>query len=139
MGVYRDDPSIKDDEGLWRNIPPWHLVRDDTSGTIRISSAAFDDDKDGSPMSVSLAEVVLQHGRNPEDLIRSLPDFALAAITAEVARGCNQGVIRDPTPQNPAHALVFGDKKRKRVRRRLAKAAEWVIPPPDRVAWELMT
>ena len=61
-------------------------------------------------MSVSLADVVLVRGGAPEDMIRSLPGFGLAAITAALARRCDQGVARDERPDNPAHALVFGRK-----------------------------
>ncbi len=129
MAAYKDDPTIKDDAILWRNIPPRHFVHDDKGG-IRASSAAFQNDKDGSPMSVSLAEVVLRRGGTPENLVRSLPGFALASIIAALARRCDQGIARDEKPDNPAHALVFG-RKTKAVQRRLAKGARWVIPPPE--------
>jgi hypothetical protein len=58
--------------------------------------------------------------------------FALAAVTAGLARECGQGIARDPLPDQPAHALVFAQRgtKTKSVMRRLAKAARWVIEPP---------
>lgn len=49
---YRDDPAILNDAQLWRRIPPWHLVNDQNLGTVRPSSAAFDNDPDGRPMSI---------------------------------------------------------------------------------------
>lgn len=129
MAADKDDATIKDDAILWRNVPPWHFVRDDEGG-IRSASAAFDNDKDGSPMSVSLADVVLARGGAPEDSIRSLPGFGLAGITAALVRGCDQSIVRDPQPENPAHGLVLG-KKTKGTQRKLARGASWVIPPPD--------
>jgi hypothetical protein len=39
------------------------------------------------------------------------------------------GIARDPLPDEPAHALVFG-KKTKAVKSRLAKGSSWVVPPP---------
>jgi len=129
MPAYRDDRSIDDDANVWRNIPPWHFVRDQDGG-IRASSAAFDNDKNGSPMSVSLADVVLARGGAPQDMIRLLPGFALAAMTAALVRDCNQGIARDPRPDNPAHALVFG-RKTKSIQRKLARRATWVIPPSE--------
>lgn len=81
-------------------------------------------------MSVTLADVVWERGGAPEDMVRSLPGFALAGITAGLARRCEQGIARDPVPNNPAHAVVFGEKP-KSVRKTLAVQAEWIIPPPD--------
>lgn len=130
MPVYKDDPTILGDAVLWRNVPPGHFVLDENQARVRPSSAAFDDDRDGSPMSVSLADVALAHALLPEDLIRSLRDYALAAITAALARECDQAIVPDRTPENPAHALVVGTKSRS-VRKKLAKASSWVIPPPD--------
>ncbi len=53
---YADDPSIRDEAELLRRIPPEHVVPDQNQGAIRISSAAFKDHPNGSPMSVVLAE-----------------------------------------------------------------------------------
>lgn len=127
MADYEDDHTINDEDALWRRIPPLHFVPNAESG-IRISSAAFKDHPNGSPMSVDLAKVVTETGRGPEDIIRAHKDFALASITAGLARACRQGVARDPLPEEPAHALVFG-KKTKAIRRKLASGSSWVIPP----------
>jgi hypothetical protein len=121
---YTDDPTIPDDAELWRRIPPWHFVDDGNLGQIRPSSAAFEDDPSGSPMSVIL-------GGESGDLQRALAGhegFALASITAALARGLGLGVARDPRPDEPAHAVVFG-RKNKRISRRLAMGSRWIIPP----------
>jgi hypothetical protein len=121
---YTDDPTIPDDAELWRRIPPWHFVDDANLGQIRPSSAAFEDDPSGSPMSVIL-------GGEAGDLQRALAGhegFALVSITAALARGLGLGVARDPRPDEPAHAVVFG-RKNKRISRRLAMGSRWIIPP----------
>ena len=133
MVAYEDDQTINDEDALWRRIPPCHLVDNAETG-IRIASAAFKDHPNGSPMSVALAKVVAETGRRPEDIVRDHEDFALAAITAGLARRCQQGVARDPLTQEEhgieelAHAVVFG-KKTKSISRKLARKASWVIPP----------
>ncbi len=130
MDGYADDPTIRDDAVLWRRVPvdPIHYVFDQNLGRVRPSSAAFEDSPDGTPMSVQLAQIVAETGRGPEDVLVGYHGFALAAITAGLSRGCRQGVARAPLPDEPAHAVVFGTKTRK-IRGRLAKGSQWVIPP----------
>ncbi len=79
-------------------------------------------------MSVLLAEMVAQTGRGPTDVLVDHEGFALAAITAGLARNCQQGVARDPQPQEPAHAVVVGRKTRA-IQSMLAKDSTWIIPP----------
>ena len=127
----RDDASIRDEAILWRRIPPWHFVYDENRSRWRPSSAAFDNDPTGDPMSVILAELFLATGRGPTESLLGHEGFALATITAGLTRTCGQGVVRDPLPEEPAHALVVGPKP-KSVQRRLAKAAAWAIPPDEK-------
>src|SRR5437879_3690071 len=127
-GQYTDDASIADTARLWRRIPPWHFIYDANLERWRPSSAVFDNDPDGGPMSVLLEDVVITSGRDAASALADHPGYALAAITAGLARACQQGVARDPTPSEPAHAVVFGPKP-KSAQRRLAKQSSWVIPP----------
>jgi hypothetical protein len=128
MGVgLQDDASIQNAEHLLRRIPKYHIIPDARCGS-RISSAAFDDHPSGSPMSVCLESVVWSSGREPRDVLAGHGGFSLAAITAGLARECGQAVLRDPLPDEPAHALVAG-KKTRSVRRKMATGAEWVVPP----------
>jgi hypothetical protein len=121
---YSDDPTIPDEADLWRRIPPWHFVTGQMTGEVRPTSAAFDDDRDGSPMSVVLAAGCA----GPESVLAGHPGYALAAIKAGLVRECQQGITRDPLPEEPAHALVFG-LKTKSMRRRLAVSSIWIVPP----------
>ena len=128
MDKYADDPTIQDDASLWRRVPPWHLVHDENLGVTRPTSAAFEDSPDGTPMSVLLAQVVADTGRGPQDAVSGYSGFALASITAGLSRSCKQGVAREPLTEERAHAVVFGPKPQS-VRRKLAKGADWIIPP----------
>ena len=125
---YLDDATIPNRAELFRRIPPCHFVPDENSGALRPSSAAFNDHPNGSPMSVVLADVLAATGRNPDDVLADCRGFALAMITAGLARECQQGVAREPLEREPAHAVVFG-RKTKPVMRKLATGARWVIPP----------
>jgi hypothetical protein len=121
-----DDPTIHNDAELWRRIHPAWIVPDENAGRMRVSSAAFDDSRDGSPLSVLLADVVAQTHRGPEEVLSRFEGYALAAIRAGTARSFGQGVARTPEPDEPAHASVFGPKTGKN-KRGMAKAATWVV------------
>jgi len=125
--AYRDDPSIKNEADLWRRIPPWHFVPDENRGGVRPSSAAFENDPDGNPMSVFVAELVRVAGKDEKDVLTGLKDFALASVTAGFAREQSQSVALEPA-DFPGHAVVFG-KKPKSVSRAFAKSAKWVVAP----------
>jgi hypothetical protein len=126
--AWTDDPTVLADHFLWRRIPGWHFVWDGNRNTIRPSSAAFDNDPDGSPMSVQLAEVLLEYGLDERHVLSGHRGFAIARLRAESARTCDQGIARDPKPDEPAHALVFGEKP-DRIRKRLGRASEWQSEP----------
>ena len=120
-----DDATILNETNLWRRIPrlPSHLVFDENLGRWRITSAAFKDHPDGSPMSVTL-----DAGQQPATAIANYPGYLLAAIQAGLVRECGQGIRRVPVESDGHHAEVFGPKPQA-VRSRLAKAAVWVIGP----------
>src|SRR5437763_8809051 len=99
---YQDDPTIPDEAELWRRIPHTQICFDANLGRQRPESWAFSDDPDGEPMSVALADIAV----NPQAALAGLQGFALASITAGLARECQQFIVRDPTPEDPAHALV---------------------------------
>lgn len=128
---YVDDPSVKDEAKLLRRIPPDWIVPDPKNRAgKRASSQAFDDDRDGKPMSVQLADVLIAHGIPVTQVLAGHGGYSLTAITAGLARANGQGIIRKPRENDPAHAEVFG-KKSKSVRKKLADGAEWVILPAN--------
>jgi hypothetical protein len=121
--IYHDDPTIQNEDDLWRRIHPSQVVPDENRWVVRPSSAAFEDSSNGTPMSVVLAE-----GQNPVRVLEKHEGFWLAAITAGLARECNQGIFRNPLVDESAHALVFG-KKTRAVKKKLAQGSRWVITP----------
>ena len=127
---YKDDSSILDDAELWRRVPSWHIIEDDNQGGKRISSAAFTDHSNGTPMSVFLGDDVRAAGRSPDSLIDGHIDFCLASVTAGFVRSLRQIVLRRPLPEEPTHAEVAG-KKNKSIQRKLAKSATWIIAPEE--------
>lgn len=124
---YVDDPTVLDEDRLWRRVPrtPQHIVWDENRGNHRVSSAAFDDDSDGEPMSVWLAA----EAGSPSEMLRGHPNFGVVSLAVGVVRSRQQIVLRDPLPGQPAHALVVG-RKSDSVRREFARAARWIVLPP---------
>lgn len=127
--TYVDDPGILDDAQLWRRVCPAWIILDENHGGVRVSSQAFHDSSDGTPMSVLISDLVRQTGRDENDVIASFPGYCLASFTAGVARANRQGVAHTPTRDEPAHGSVFGPKT-KSIERALARSCEWVIAPP---------
>ena len=123
-----DDLTIADTAGLWRRVHPAWIVSDDNSGGMRLSSAAFDDSADGSPLSVLLTEVIALTQRSAQDVLNGYDAYKLAAITAGTARSFAQGIARTPEPDEPAHASAFGPKTKSN-KRGMAKTATWAIAP----------
>jgi hypothetical protein len=125
---YVDDQTIENGAELWRRIHPSWCVKDDNQGITRVSSAAFDDSEDGTPLSVLLASLVIESGRDPVDVLEDFASYSLASITAGLARSCGQRVMKTPEPYEAAHASVIGPKT-KSIRRALARGAIWVVAP----------
>jgi hypothetical protein len=113
---YADDPRIKDSAELWRRIHPMWVKREETR--FRVTSQAFQNSEDGSPMSVDQAEL-----STPENSLKGHPDYSLVGFTAGFARGeCNQKISPYPFPDNPAHTYVVGQKSssvRKKIQSKL--------------------
>jgi hypothetical protein len=124
--IFEDDPSIAEDERLLRRIPRAWVVWDEL-GNATMSSAAFKDEE----LSVNIESVMARDGRPPADAIRNYPRYGLAAFTAAHARSLHQAVARDPLPEEPAHGVVYGPKKRGGIGGKLSDGAIWVVTPID--------
>lgn len=128
---YKDDPSICNEDVLLRRVPVLHnqIVWDGNLNQWRPSSAVFTDHPDGSPMSISLLSVLNSRALPAKKALEGYEaTHVLAGLTAAVARQNGQAIAREPLANNSAHGVVFGQKTRQ-VRRKLALAATWVIPP----------
>jgi hypothetical protein len=127
-GVAGTEATVSEDALLWRRIPHWPdwTVFDENLGRVRPSSLAFDDNKDGSAMSAFLAG----HGNTPADVLVGHDGFFLAAVAVGLVRQKGLRIVHDPLEGLPSHVEVHGPKPHK-VRSALAKAAVWVVAPPD--------
>ncbi len=116
--------SIVGDERLLGCIPLTWVIWEE-QGNAAISSAAFKDEE----LSINLESTMACGSRQPEDCLRSYPGYGLAAITASHARSLQQAVARDPLPEEPAHGIVYGQKKRGGIAGKLRDGAVWVVVP----------
>lgn len=126
---FPDDLAIGDEVGLLRRIPKWHFVWDGNDGSIRPSSAAFEDDRDGAPMSVYRTDIITAEDDSVDRVMKGHAGFALVSITAGSVRRKAQTVHPEPLPEEASHAVVCGPKK-KGTRRWFVRHCRWVIRPP---------
>lgn len=107
MPERQDDQSIGNAERLWRRVHPDQI--DWTANPPIISTAAFNT-VDG--LSVSLAsETTL------EILTRDYTEDSVVEFQVGLARSLGCTIERDPTPEDPAHALVWGPRARGRLQK----------------------
>jgi hypothetical protein len=128
---FPDDPNVADATALLRRIPPWHFYFDSKRGARRASSAAFEDDDDGDPMSVYRRDVIEAEGGHVERVMQGHPGYALASVTAAQVRLKNQTVFPDPLREESSHTKICGPKTGS-IKRWFASHAVWVIPPPTK-------
>lgn len=100
-----NDPDIPDSEELLRRFPQNQWVWDDKISGHRLSSAAFENSRDGSGTSVFLSSEA-----SPEQVLDGHTGFGLAALEARSARAAGQGVRRVPIAAVPGHAQIEGKK-----------------------------
>jgi hypothetical protein len=118
-----------------RRVRPIHVVPDPKApGGLRASAAAFEDDSDGSSMSVCLRSVTVAIGLTDASVVHGKESrWAVAAIPVQILINEEQVVepnpiVDPPTPHpcDPAHALVHGEKRPKGRRDRISKASPLV-------------
>jgi hypothetical protein len=127
----QDDDSVSNPCRLFRRITHQHLApAGDQPGGVRISSAAFQSSSDGSGVSVSIEDRMIELGIGPGDLLEDHPGAFLAFITAGTARELGKGIVREPTDDDPAHGNLTGPDT-SGIRKRLARAAQWEQGPTD--------
>ena len=126
---FSDDPAVGDGTTLLRRIPENHFHFDHNLGRMPPSSAAFEDDRDGDPMSVYRKDVIDAEGGDVKRVLIGHQGYALAGITAGLVRSREHTVFSDPLPDESSHAKVCGHRT-KRLMREFARKAEWVVPPP---------
>lgn len=126
---------VADADDALRRVPPVLVTFDPKAdGGRQASSAASDNDADGSPVSVYLRSIVEELGLGADAVTDGKPaGWAVAAIPVRVLLAEQQVVEHDPVsggdPPHPcdrAHAVVRGEKKQKSRRERIARAAPLV-------------
>ncbi len=124
MAEAPDDDSVRNEDPLWRRVVPVQMVTD-ANGASRPSSAAFENSSDGSGMSVTLGREARADGVTPQVVLKRFPRCRIASLTAGQCRDHKQKIARDPTKEDPHHALVNGTKT-KSTRKAFATLACWV-------------
>lgn len=79
-------------------------------------------------MSVALGIELDARHVDPFTLLQGWEGHGLVSLSIAVLRDCALGVVRDPLPDEPWHALVWG-RKTGSVRKKLVRAAEWIERP----------
>lgn len=139
--AFKDDHSIANEHQVWRRVTPLQLVPDGTrGGCLRLSSGFFVNSSPGrseppkvdsagcSPMSASLGT---EDGNTWDEALRSHPECGLIALTAATLRNCQQGIERDPLPEDKHHVLVFGSKGSS-VRNKMLREKVWLVQVPSK-------
>ena len=133
-----DDTSIVGDTILWRRIPQDQCIDDKMRGR-RPTSKAF---QNATPerhaevmgpfgythdpgMSVDIASETTE-----ENFIKNNPVEGIVEFPVSLIRDLNQGIIRTPIPDDPAHCEVMG-KKTQGVQKRLYRECVWVKEPDE--------
>src|SRR5438552_2436626 len=83
---FEDDPTILDEDVLYRRIPPGFCRWDDEAEEWRAISSAFSDHPNGSPMSVVLSSILIANGRDARSIIANFPGYALVEWRAGFVR-----------------------------------------------------
>ncbi len=123
MGEFTDDPTIGDDQIIWRRVSDAQTVYDSNLKRKRLSSACFNQNGRANPVSVYIASetqsarAVMEEGTEP----------FLAALTVGFIRQLHLGIIRDSSSGSPGHALLLG-RKTKSTLDKMARTAKWVDP-----------
>lgn len=122
-----DDSPVPSAALLWRRIFTKDIYLDPGTNRRRPRSGSLLDT--GGPLSVELAELTTLD----ETKTRG-PEMAIAEFTANVAREAGCRIVRDPLPDNPAHALIYGAHRNggpnQRQSKRIARESTLVFDPP---------
>lgn len=119
-----DDVSIADDERLLRRIRPDDVFVEPETGQRRPSSATFI--SKSNIISVDLATLT-----TPEKALANYPRHILVEIDVGTVRSLGCKMVRDPRPENPAHALLYGSgpdgRMTKSQAREIVGRSKWVL------------
>jgi hypothetical protein len=152
LRTFVDDPSIADEDVLYRAVPPLLIENWDTFGGRhhQIPSRAWQDHRESTAAkwglapcaSVAVARILEQHGRDVTFWLETffLPSYGVVQIAAGALRRATshkgdpvpQGVMLHATIDQPWHAVVWsrrGTKRNKTEMRALTALSKWFRPP----------
>ncbi|MEJ0068315.1 MAG: hypothetical protein WDO24_05815 [Pseudomonadota bacterium] len=107
-----DDPSIVHGDPLNRRIMPVEIYYDTNEQRWRPMSSAFEDNQDGSWMSVHLQSRFDELGIPAITLLDGHAGFGIVALTAKHMRDEEQRICRCHSDDEPAHAEVAEKRPR---------------------------
>lgn len=122
--AYQDDPTITNEDRLFRRVHLTQVVRDDDTGLARVSSGAFRDKE----LSVNIESILVNEGKSPAACLHGYLVHQLVSVTAGEARQYSQTVCRDPLPNDLSHGLIAGSKNNRRILEGLRDSAKWIVP-----------
>lgn len=135
-----DDFEIDDDDPIIRRVDPdQHLVRDENSGEMRISSKLFSPSSGPlGGMSVDLLRLIEEAGLHAQDFVTTPVFRGSISFSAGSVREAGLRVGRNPlvgiagVPDNPFHGEVWGPPARPNrftntQKRAILEAAEWFV------------
>lgn len=128
--LFPDEPAIGDEVALLRRIPPWHFYIDPSTGQVRPSSAAFEDDRGGDPMSVYRRDAIESDGSDIGRVLRGHLGYRLAALPAGQYRLKLQSVHPDPLLEETAHTKNLRPEAGQ-CPALVATQSIWAIRPPS--------
>jgi hypothetical protein len=109
-----DDPSIKDEDNLWRRFPPRYVVGDGKGG-LRPTSQAFHHG-DGGEISVNVEGVA-----ELDSITARYPQESVAAVKARIPREKRYTVLYVEDPGNPGHAEIWPPERLTEGKRKCAE------------------
>lgn len=141
----QDDPSIKNEEKLFRRIPPSQFVEGEISDAVFEEVECSVERESKSTPEKCLAHNFVPDGYEEKNIVKKSgrlikKGWAVISIQTQTARNLNQKVHSDPlTIQlnngeqiiNDAHTLICGVKTRIFIADDLAQAAKLELPKPE--------
>jgi len=122
VSAFADDPTIGDNEIIWRRIHQSQVVEDNNLKRKRPSTGGFDNGRD-IPLSVYIAS----QAQSPQVVMQGAKEKYLVALTVGFIRQLPLGIMCDSSSGGPGHVLLIG-KKTKTMLNSMAKTATWVVP-----------
>jgi len=121
----QDQPRIADDTVVLRRIPPHNSTSPLPEGDFRPNSDNFKDDEDGE-----LCVDLKLDDEQPARTLEGHDGFGLIALTVEEIRSVGLDVEQRKLDENPAHAIIVGNKTQgRRKKLSLFASARWIKRP----------